>query len=202
MNKTRKSENQLSSNASRRLFVFSCAAILASSGCVSYTKIDSGKVTIEGITFSTNVAWNQAPAKVGAATLLTREGLPLDRLLIFSNVEPGTALLPNRNPQVRPSTFRASMPNDQLVTLFDQMLRADGSEFTLTNSQLVDFMGSRGIRFEFKYVRKSDNTIHNGLAYAAVLQGKLNALLFHAPRLHFFPSLVGSVDALMKSAIR
>ena len=67
-------------------------------------------------------------------------------------------------------------------------------------SQLVDFAGQKGFRFEYALTRKVDNVQLLGLGYGTVSKGELFAIVYTAPRLTFFARHRDRVEQIAKSA--
>ena len=64
----------------------------------------------------------------------------------------------------------------------------------------VSFGGEKGFRFEYAIVRRVDNAQLSGVGYGVVSKGELFALLYHAPRLAFFPRHKEKVEEIARSA--
>ncbi|MEW6706599.1 MAG: hypothetical protein AB1430_17255 [Pseudomonadota bacterium] len=178
------------------------AAVLA--GCAAPpTKVGPGESQVGRLALKVDGSWNQMPAmlNVGSATVWTREGLQIDRLLFWSGVKDGEALVPagpNAQGQ-RPQLFKATMQPHELVALFESAYSADGSLFTLEKLEPADFAGQKGLRFEFSVARKSDDVRLSGVAWAVVSNSELHALAYTAPRVVFFPRHVGQVEQIARS---
>lgn len=159
-------------------------------GCVTIDKVDKGDravgsrmvVPIEG-------PWNHVNAPgLGAAEMWTMEGLPIDRLLLYSGLKDGEAIdVPAPGPNAkRRFNFRATMQPDEIVSLFEGMLTRDGSRFKLMRLAPVEFGGQPGFRFDYALTRRVDNVQLLGLGYGTVSKGELFAIVYMAPQLAFF----------------
>jgi hypothetical protein len=178
------------------------AGVLAA--CVTVSKIDTGEQTIgERMLVTLEGPWNQVntPA-MEPAKVWTMEGLPLDQLLVYSGIKndekvsgpaPGAAAR-------KDFVFRSSMQPDEVVTMFEGMLTRDGSQFKLVKLEPASFGGEKGFRFEYSIVRRGDNAQLSGVGFGAVSKGELFALLYHAPRLTFFPRHQPRVEQIARSA--
>ncbi len=172
-------------------------SILGSLGaCASYSKVNTGQQSIEGLKFNVAKSSNLLSAKYGTAQQWSREGVSVDRLLIYSGVENAISIqtLPPGSKE-KPTLFIATMQPDQLVSMFEQMYRSSGYDFENKKTDLTEFGGKRGVRFEFSAIRKSDNVRMTGLGYASVHANKLYAMVYHAPRLHFYPRDSAEMEA-------
>lgn len=181
------------------------AVLLA--GCASVEKVDSGARAVGArLIFELDGAWNQVnlPGD-GTAKVWTMEGLPIDRLLVYSGVKDGDEIAANppggnAGPARKSLRFRKGMQSDELVSLFETMLTRDGSIFKLERLAPSSFGGSRGFRFEYSLIRKSDSARLSGLGYGTVDRGELFAMLYVAPRLTFFPRHRQRVERMASSA--
>jgi hypothetical protein len=180
-----------------------CAvALLALAGCASVSKIESGDQDLgERLVVHLDGAWNQVSApSMGPARIWTMEGLPIDRLMIYSGLKDGEAVHAETGGSgSKTFRFRSTMQPDQLVALFEGMLTRDKSQFTLRKLEPSSF-GGKGIRFEYSLLRKVDNVQLSGVGYACVSKGELFAILYQAPRLTFFSRNQDRVDHMARAA--
>ena len=166
-------------------------------------KVDTGERTVgDRLLLTIDGPWNHinnAP-NAGPAQTWTMEGLPIDRLLVYSGVKDDEPIIPTRFGGTKTFKFQSAMQPDQIVALFEGMLTSDGSSFKLTKLEPASFGGEKGFRFEYSLIRRADNVQLSGLGYAAVSKGELFALLYAAPRLTFFSRHQGRVDQIARSA--
>jgi len=188
-----------------KLLIAGMALIL--SGCVSISKVDTGERTVgERLQLTLDGAWNQVnvPNITGPnAELWTMEGLAIDELLIYSglrNDQPVHAESAAANQKQRSFKFRSDMQAEQIVALFEGMLTRDGSVFTLSKLEPAPFGGGKGFRFEYTLTRKRDNVELWGMGGGVVSKGDLFAVVYHAPKLVFYPRHQGRVAAILASA--
>lgn len=186
----------------KKLYVIVLIALL--SACATVNKVDSGKravgdrfvLTIEG-------AWNHIDFPgIKPAQAWTMEGLAIDELLIYSGIRDGQALHPefSSDSKKKNFSFRSTMQTEEVVSAFEGMLSRDGSTFKLIKLEPFTLGGKKGFRFEYERIRKRDNVQQNGVGYGAVDKGELFALIYHAPRLTFFPRQFSRVEAIARSA--
>jgi hypothetical protein len=177
------------------------AALLAS--CASVSKIESGaqnigermQVTLEG-------AWNHVSVPgMGPAQVWTMEGLPVDQLLVYAGIKNDELVhAPQSGGARKDFAFRSGMQPDEIVAMFEGTLTRDGSQFRLLKLEPAAFGGEKGFRFEYSIVRRRDNAVLSGVGFGAVSKGELFALLYHAPRLAFFPRHQPRVEQIARSA--
>jgi hypothetical protein len=177
-------------------------AVLAA--CVTASKIDTGEQTVgERLLVTLEGPWNQVNiSTMEPAKVWTMEGLPLDQLLIYSGVKNDEKVSGSAPAGAarKDFVFRSAMQPDEVVTMFEGMLTRDGSQFKLVKLEPASFGGEKGFRFEYSIVRRGDNAQLSGVGFGAVSKGELFSLLYHAPRLTFFPRHQPRVERMARSA--
>lgn len=157
----------------------------------------------EGLSVAGDAQWNRLEEfKEGVRDVWwTSNGISLDLLVFYAGIRPGemlTGVKPKEGAKV--AVFKEDMQPEEIVDLYDQLVSSLGTSFRRDKLAPATFLGGDGFRFEFTTVRKSDEVTLQGVGYGAVRNGKLYLITFHAPRLHYFPSLLPKVEALVKSA--
>lgn len=196
----------------RAVWTLLLVTTLGACTAISTKKVDSGDNRIdERMVVKLDGAWNEitvpetnsqmrAALDVGPAHVWTMEGLPIDRLLVYSGVKDGEAVHPVRSgANSKRFNFRSTMQADEIVAMFEGMLTRDGSTFKLAKLEPASFGGAKGIRFEYAMVRKADNVPLSGIGFATVDHGELFALVYIAPRLGFFPRYRARVEGIAQS---
>ena len=186
----------------RPILMLILAGVLAA--CATATKIETGEQTIgERMLVTLEGPWNQlnVPA-LGPALVWTMEGLPVDQLLVYSGIKNDDKVAPAAPAGAarKDLVFRSSMQPDEIVSLFEGLLTRDGSLFKLAKLEPASFGGEKGFRFEYTLVRRGDNSQLTGVGFGTVSKGELFALLYHAPRLTFFPRHQPRVEQIARSA--
>ena len=179
-------------------------AALSLSGCVSVAKVETGQRTVgERMTVTLEGAWNHIDAPgIGPAQHWTNEGLPVDHLALYAGIKDGQAIHTAQPGGERKTfSFRSAMQPDEIVAMFEGMLSRDGSRFNLVKMEPVQFGGRKGFRFDYTLTRKRDNVLLTGFGYSTVSKGELFAILFQAPRLHFYPMYSARADQISRSAV-
>lgn len=178
--------------------------LLALSGCVSVAKVESGQRSVgDRMTVKIEGAWNHINAPgMGPAETWTREGVPVDQLILYAGIRDGQVVhAADAGAQAKSFSFRSSMQPEEIVGMFEGMLTRDGSRFQLTKLEPSSFGGLKGFRFDYALVRKRDNVQLTGFGYGTVSKGELFAILYMAPRLHFFPRYSVQADLISRSAV-
>ena len=167
--------------------------------CASATKMHGEQALGSRLVVNPEGPWNRIDLAIfGPAEVWTMEGIPVDQLLVYPGI---------RNEQVvhgaggsgKSFAFRSTMQPEEVVAMFEGVLTRDGSQFKLSRLEPVSFGGGRGFRFEYSVIRRADGVVLSGLGYGTVSQGELFALLYHAPRLTFFPRHRGAVEQMARS---
>lgn len=177
--------------------------LLALSGCVSIDKVEKGDRSVgDRLSVKIEGAWNHINAPgMGPAQHWTMEGLLVDQLLLFSGIKDGQAVhAPQPGTEKKTFSFRSSMQPDEIVAMFEGVMTRDGSRFSLVKMEPVTFGGRKGFRFDYTLTRKRDSVLLNGFGYGAVSKGELFAILYQAPRLHFYPMYSARADQISRSA--
>lgn len=186
----------------KRLTIACCALALA--GCVAMAKVEMGDRAIgERLAVKIEGAWNHLDAPgLGPAQTWTMEGLPVDQLLLYSDVKDGELVHARGGGGGKPKdfAFRAKMQPDEIVAMFEGMLTRDGSSFKLVKLEPAAFGGLKGFRFDYALIRKVDNVVLSGVGWGAVSKGELFAMLYMAPRLAFFSRHAAQVEKIAMSA--
>jgi hypothetical protein len=177
-------------------------AVLA--GCATVSKVETGEQAVgERLRVTLEGPWNRVEAPgLGPAQVWTMEGLPVDQLLVYSGIKNDElvhAAGGGRDGKAKDFAFRSGMQPHEIAAMFEGMLTRDGSQFKLLRLEPASFGAERGLRFEYSLVRRADNVQLAGVGYAVVSKGELFALLYHAPRLAFFPRHKPRVEQIARS---
>lgn len=177
------------------------ASLLA--GCAAVSKVETGQVAVrERMLVQVASPWNRFERGQSDDTpIWTQEGITVDALQFYVGVKDGQLIAPTpREGKLAPLAFKSSMQAADIVALFQSLQTRDGSTFQLDKLEPVDFVGTRGFRYEFSVVRKLDDVRLRGVAYGAVQRGELYLISYTAPRLAFFNKYAAQVEAIARSA--
>ncbi len=191
----------------KRLIAIALFVLVA--GCASVVKVEGDQIVNNRLTVKLTEAWNKVgvPGSSQPFDVWTQEGLSLDHLRLWAAIKPGQTLI-NAPPgatsfgqkAARLPTFRAGMPSEELVSLFELMYSVDGSIVNVTKVAPVGFAGEPGVRLDFTVLRKGDGVHLHGVGWVAVRNAELFAASFVAPRLSFFPRLLPKAESVVSSA--
>ena len=180
--------------------ILAVIVVVLAAGCATVEKVETGERAVgERMTLTLEGAWNKINSS-GPAQLWTMEGVTVDQLLLYSGVKNEELVHASSGGGAKSFAFRSGMQPDEIVAMFEGALTRDGSQFSLKKLEPVSFGGERGFRFEYAIVRRVDNAQLSGVGYGVVSKGELFALLYHAPRLAFFPRHLPRVEQIAKSA--
>jgi hypothetical protein len=187
----------------KRLLLLFAVLVLAA-GCATVRKVESGTNTVgERLSIEIEGNWNHLDFPgIKPAQVWTMEGLAVDELMIYAGIRDGEAMHPaSTGGKKKDFVFRSGMQTEEVVALFEGVLSRDDSTFKLLSLKPYAFGGKRGFRFDYQRIRKLDNVQLRGIGFGAVHDGQLFALLYHAPRLTFFPRHQARVEAIANSAV-
>lgn len=183
----------------KRIFILLAAFWLV--GCASVTKVGPGETVVgSNVAVQLDSGWNQlAISTIPTATTWTAEGITIDTLHFFVAIKDGSNIAPTPK-NSRPLTFKAGMQPHEIVALYQSMMGADGSAFSLVKLEPAEFLGGSGFRFEYDLIRKQDEVRMRGLAFGTVRNNELYVLNYCAPRLGFYPRYADQVEAIARRA--
>lgn len=182
-----------------RILAVGSAWLLAA--CANVGLVPQGEAVVgEHLSLQLDRTWNRFESHVSRPVpTWTREGVSVDALEFFVTVKDGTPLAPTVGKTKAPA-FRSTMQAHEIVSLFENFYTRDGSTFQLDRLTPESFADSPGFRFEFTRVRKDDDVRLSGVGWCAVKDKALTAMVFTAPRLHFFAQELPAVEHLARSA--
>ena len=179
--------------------------VLFLAGCGTVRKMESGSHTIgERLAVSIDGSWNHLDFPgIKPAQVWTMEGIAVDELLIYSGIKDGQMMHAEgaTGGKQQNFVFRSTMQTEAIVAMLEGVMSRDNSVFKLTRLEPYRFGGRQGFRFEYERIRKVDNVQLLGVGFGAVDRGELFALIYHAPRLTFFPRHRAQVEAIAKAAV-
>lgn len=146
-------------------------------------------------------SWTNIPPTLNPnvnGSVLTRHGLPLDRVDLIS-IAPGEAIIRATRREQAPR-YQANMSAPELVELVTSSL----SRLGYTNIQTADvrpvqFVGAQGLRFVVSGCYESGLNLRGDVVLAAA-KGKLNLMMFVAPAAHYYDANEGDFDHMVQSA--
>jgi hypothetical protein len=174
-------------------------------GCAAVVKVEGDQVLNNKMAVKLPEAWNRLNYPGQPYAVWTQEGASLDQLRLWAGLPAGKQIVtlpasPAGQKAPRVPTFTGEMSPDQLVSLFEIMYSADGSQVKITRIEPGSFAGAQGVRFEFLVTVKKTDLQVRGMGWAAVRNNELYAATYHAPELAFFKRLAPKAEAVLKTA--
>ncbi len=187
-----------------RVFLVIVLALFLTS-CATVRKVESGRNAIgERLSIEIDGHWNHLDFPgIKPAQVWTMEGVTIDEFLLYAGIRDGQAMHPEAplGSRHKNLVFRSAMQTEEIVSLFESLLSRDNSTFKLLKLEPYGFGGHNGFRFEYERIRKLDNVQLRGVGFGAVDKGELFALIYHAPRLTFFPRHQARVEAIARTVV-
>lgn len=179
--------------------------VLVLAGCAAVVKVEGDQMVNNKMAVKLPEAWNRLNYPGQPYEVWTQEGASLDQLRFWAGVQPGKQIVtlppsPSGQKAPRVPTFTANMTPDQLVSLFEIMYSADGSQVKVTKIEPASFAGANGVRFEMLVTMKKTDLVVRTMGWAAVRNNELFAATYHAPDLAFFKRLAPKAEAVVKTA--
>jgi hypothetical protein len=144
--------------------------------------VEPGTQSIHGsYTIDTGRAWTRISQD---PYLWTIDGISLGRLQTWAGVEPGEPLLEMQDRQT--PVFRTELTAFELAELVADTIEVvtGGSDVAIADLRPATFADIGGVEFEVAFVERG--LPMQGTAFGAVRNGKLDLLLFVAPREYYF----------------
>jgi hypothetical protein len=172
--------------------------LLLLAGCSTMERVDPGTFTIkEALTVSADGRWNRVEPVRDGAEVWTADGMTLDRLAFYVGVAEGETL--GAAASANAPRWRAIMSPHDIVELYEAIVTQEGSAFTLERLAPALFGGTAGFLFEHSTVPR-DGPALGGLAYGAVIGGKLYLMSYTAPKSYYYAKHLDQVRAIAASA--
>ncbi|MCV6622016.1 MAG: hypothetical protein OIF51_09745 [Cellvibrionaceae bacterium] len=176
--------------------------ILLMSGCVSYKLINAGEVNIQGISFSTQEAWSQSPHNIGKyTTLMTRDGMGLNQLILVHGVPYGQAMFdsPNKDIPVPPFS-QGLMPHELENLVKSSLINTNGGTLKISTDNLrpMQLDSGTGVAFDLEYFNQSGLLI-KGKSIAAIKNDQLYVMILTAAKLEYYESYKEDFSAMVNS---
>lgn len=181
------------------------AALFFSSPVLAGWKLMPGKqrASIDSASVVPLTDWNQASARPGKqGRIWTKDGFDLNAFEVFNAVPNGAPLYKERDRKRNPMPkFDNAVLLPELADFFERSFRTNNqiTDFTIIETAPANVGGYKGLRVRYKYTKPNDELTRFGEARLAVSKGKLYAINFYAPRLHYFADRIDEVQTMMES---
>ena len=180
------------------------------SGCVSnqFMQVASGPVVLKDLTVGNNDnQWNRAPQILTGylykgSELWTRDGIPLDRLIIIPGVENGGTLFRSASKDlVYPAYQSGMLPNEITELTQSTLVKFYGGDTLVETAGLRPhaLAAHRAVMFDLD-ISSAENPRIKGRALAFVEAEQLYLMLFMATEIHYFDEHWDQAMRIMESA--
>jgi len=172
------------------LFVGACSSVL----------IKPGAQQVDGLHLSTPVSWSDLGHK--GERLWTRDGVNLNALRIYTDVEPGEHVFRARlrGEKDEGARFRKGLSNPEIAELIVEGLRGSGlANVSATSIAPAQLNGQAGFQAELSFDSRS-GLHYRGLLLGEGEDGSLSFLLYTAPAEFYFERDATAIKAIMRSA--
>lgn len=147
--------------------------------------------------------WTAMKVKTGkgkSAQLLTMDGLSLNSVYLFSDMEEGDSFMKERKKESPVPKYSVDMSELELVEFVTESLERGGGLVNIeaTNIEPATFKGEDAIRFDFSAVNE-DGLNQSGSSILGTVDDKLNIVLYMAPSIYYYGKLKGEVEAMFDS---
>jgi hypothetical protein len=173
-------------------------------GCHTYAvAVKPGPYTVGSYQVSLDQTWSKldigAPSGL-AATVLTFDGLLLNRVYLVDSLEAGKPLVKPVDTQKASPVFRNDMsPTELSEFISDSLAAQDYKNVEVRGLHPQAFGRSDGVRFDISAATSSGLLI-SGSALAAIVNGKLDAIIYLAPQEYYHDLRQADVERIMQSA--
>jgi len=186
----------------RRFAIPTLMSFLLLAGCVSVTGIDAAKPVMvgDGITVNPQVAWASVSLPNVSDVFWTIDGIGLDELHFYTGIAPGQPLMkiPGKT-AAEVGTYAATMlPNDVMDLLASSLEKENYQTVHSSGLTPVTIGSHAAFRFNLTFSTPSGLEMQ-GTALAIQQNGKLDVILFLAPREYYFAHCQPIVDKIFAS---
>ena len=153
-------------------------------------------VVREELSVTVDARWNRLEPAPEGSEIWTADGTALDTLAFYVVAEGETI---GADPEPDAPRWHVAMTPHDIVELYESLVTQEGSSFHLLRLAPAEFGGLPGFVFEHTTTTR-DGPALGGLAYGAVVGGKLYLMSYTAPRSYYYEKHVAAVRAIAASA--
>lgn len=172
--------------------------LLALSGCsFGYQLVEPVPQKIGGLyTVQPQIQWSKFDA--GWMEMWTVDGSSLEAVRFYKGLKEGDTLLRLEDNDKLP-TFRSRMrANEVREFVVDSLAQSGGNKVKATRLRPMKFGGHKGFRFDLSFLT-DDGLAMQGIVAGAVIDGKLQMIIYTGTETHYFARYKKPVERLMKS---
>lgn len=179
-------------------------AVFGLAGCVAITPVPAGPLALGANRQATlDRNWSDVTALVSpgvkSVRVLSIDGPYLNRLYLVQGLTAGQSLLKAASKERPVPKFQAGMSLTEQVELIADSVSAIGYQRVETQGLRPGRFGpADGVRFEIAAMTDQGLEI-SGTAEVAVVEGRLYAVIYLAPKEHYFGASLPNIEALLAS---
>ena len=165
------------------------ALLLTLAACSQYEAVERGQRKVGGMTLTAQAAiWNDVPPAFtpGGLPTWTVDGVTLNSLSFVSDIRDGQPLVEAEKSEKYP-VFHADMLPDEIAELM-QSTCAKLFQATITRTgelKPLIIAGQPGFELDFEFVT-GDEVIRRAFIGGTVKDGRLQAVIYQAARMHYY----------------
>lgn len=182
--------------------VMAGAAVLALSACETVTLAPAGMYNAGSYDVELKRDWSAFPFKTDKGTklsVLSADGLFLNRMYLYSDVESGDSLLKKRSKEEPAPVYMDNLSDLELVELVGDTLMYMGYQNVETADVSPEaFEGEDGLKFSFSG-QTADGLNIKGQSMVASSDNGLDAVIFLAAEEYYYDKYASDIDAVFAS---
>jgi hypothetical protein len=149
-------------------------------------------------------AWNRwSIHPIKKAEIWTLDGTNLNELYFVSGLAAGETLYRDAKKKDQPlPTLGSSVQLTDIPDFVESSTRValNTSVFTMKEVRPTTFAGHAGVRFAYEFAVEGSPLLRKGLGAGAIVDGKLQLIVYTAPAVYFFDRDAPKVEAIIASA--
>jgi hypothetical protein len=169
-----------------------CCGVLWLCACATapaYVEIPAGPVTIGSLQLEVDAGWNGPSRTPEGAVQWTRDGVLLDRVIVFSDIADGATLVQSASKQAAYPPFRGNMLPNEISALVEATLTklyGEGDALVTSSGLRPQTFGTtKGFAFDVA-VKLANGPDYRGLVGGFVANGKLELVVYLAAVPYYF----------------
>ena len=165
------------------------ALLLALAGCGQYQAVERGARDVGGMRVTAQAPiWNEVPASFapGGLPTWTVDGITLNSLSFVSGIKDGQALVDAEKTAKYPAFHADMLPNEIAELMQSTCVKLFNATIMRTGElKPLRIAGQPGFELDFEFVT-GDEVIRRAFIGGTVKDGKLQAVIYQAARMHYY----------------
>jgi hypothetical protein len=174
-------------------------AAALSAGCVGFARLPAKEQRFApGFYLTPQVEWSTL--RTGTSERWTIHGFGLENVFLAKGIADGQPLVKPSSSKENLPLFRKPMTGSEITELASETMQRRGlGEVRALVVRPETFGGQPGFSADLA-LKTAEGLELSGLVAGAVVKDKLYLLIFSAPRIHYFPTYVPTVEKVIASA--